>query len=292
MIEEWKRFGGLMLEKISNSWVLFKTSLKILSSDKELLVFPILSAIGTFIITASFILPWIFATGLDFAFLDKVQPFTFVVLFLFYVLQYSVVFLANTALVGAASIRLNGGDPTIKDGLRIAFSRFGPIIGYALIAATVGMILSMLSNKSKGLGRMVVSIIGFAWTVATYLVVPVLALEGVGPIQAIKRSVQLLRQTWGEQITGNLGLGAVFTIVDLLLFIIFIPLMILSAVNEVWIAAGILLFLFIVALTLSGLLKSSLNGIYSAAVYQYATTGQTNPSFDQAMIRNAFQQQR
>jgi len=277
-----------MFEKISNSWTLFKTSFKVLSSDKELLIFPILSSIGTLLITAAFILPWILASGLDMAFLDQIQPFTYAVMFLFYVLQYSIVFLANTALVGAASIRLNGGDPTVKDGLRIAFSRFGPILGYAVIAATVGMILSMLSNKSKGLGRMVVSIIGFAWTVATYLVVPVLALEGVGPIAAIKRSVQLLRQTWGEQITGNLGLGAIFAIVDILLLIIFIPLMILAAVNEIWIVAGILLFVFIVTLTLSGLLKSSLNGIYSAAVYQYATSGQSSAFFEPALIKNAF----
>lgn len=277
-----------MIEKIKNSWYLFKTSLKVLLSDKELLIFPILSAIGTILITLSFILPWIFASGLDMAFLNKIQPFTYVVMFLFYVLQYSVVFLSNTALVGAASIRLNGGDPTIKDGLRIAFSRFWSIFGYAVIAATVGMILNILSNKSKGLGRMVVSLLGFAWTVATYLVVPVLALEGVGPIAAIKRSVQLLRQTWGEQITGNLGVGAIFTILDLLLLVIFIPLLILCAVNELWVMAAILLFIFITALILSGLFKASLNGIYTAAVYKYAISGQTGDYFESGLVKNAF----
>lgn len=210
------------------------------------------------------------------------------VIFLFYVLQYSVVFLANTALVGAASIRLNGGDPTIKDGLRIAFSRFWSIFGYAVIAATVGLILNILSRKGKGFGRMVISLIGFAWTVATYLVVPVLALEGVGPIAAIKRSVQLLRQTWGEQVTGNLGVGAIFTLIDITLLIIFVPLLILVAINELWVVGAILLFVFVTVLILSGLFKASLNGIYSAAVYQYAVTGKTGQYFDSEIVRNAF----
>ena len=91
------------------------------------------------------------------------------------------------------------GDPTVKDGFRIANSRFGAIIGYALISATVGMILKAL-QRQKGLVRIVTSILGMAWTLGhPPWVVPILAVEGIGPIAAIKQSVSLLRKTWCER---------------------------------------------------------------------------------------------
>ncbi len=277
-----------MIEKLTNSWTLFKASLRVLSADKELLIFPIISAIGTMLITATFFLPFILAQGLDTVFLGKIQPFYWVILFLFYVVQYTVVFFANTALVGAANIRLQGGDPSIGDGFRIAFSRFGAILGYAVIAATVGMILKAFSEKKSGFARLVISLIGFAWNIATYLVVPVLAIEGIGPIEAIKRSAGLLKRTWGEQIAGNFGVGAIFTIVNLVILVIFIPLMILAGINQIWVLLGVLAFILVTLLILSGLMNASLSGIYSAAVYQYAVNGTTNGFFEANMVRNAF----
>ena len=117
-------------------------------------------------------------------------------------------------------IRLRGGDPTVSDGIKIATKNFVSILGYALIAATVGMILRWLSERSKGLGRFVISLIGMAWNVGTYLVVPVLAVEGVGPIEAIKRSVSYLKKTWGEQIIGNVGIGAVVGLATLIVILV------------------------------------------------------------------------
>ena len=222
-------------------------------------------------------------------FSDRLQILGFLVLFLFYIVQYTVIFFANTALVGAAMIRLRGGDPTVADGIKIAFSKFGPILGYALIAATVGMILRAISEKSRGLGRFIVSLLGFSWNVATYLVVPVLAVEDIGPVDAIKRSVALLKKTWGEQIAGSFGLGAVFGLIGVGVFLLAVAAALLasSLFNYVWVfvAIGILLIL---ALTLLGLISSTLSGIYSAAVYQYATTGEPNPYFDRETIQNTF----
>jgi hypothetical protein len=110
---------------------------------------------------------------------------TYAFVLLFYVVQYFVIFFCNTALVGAAMIRLRGGDPTVGDGFRIAVSRIQPILGYALIAATVGMVLRAISERSGLLGRLVIASVGLAWNLATYLVVPVLVVEDVGPIEAV-----------------------------------------------------------------------------------------------------------
>jgi hypothetical protein len=278
-----------MFTRLSNSWELLKSSVRVLMADKELVVFPIVSTLGVLLVTLTFALPMFLSNFFDNTlFGGRIEALGFVVLFLFYVVQYTVIFFANTALVGAALIRLRGGDPTVRDGFRIAASRMGPIIGYALIAATVGMILRTISKRSGGLGRLIVSLVGFAWNIATYLVVPVLAMENVGPLEAIKRSADLLRRTWGEQIAGNLGLGGIFALFYLLVIAAFAPVVILAINAE---AAALIIgaiVAFILVLSIVGLVHSTLEGIYSAAVYQYATTGQVGAFFDERLVRGAF----
>lgn len=273
------------MNTFSASWELVKASFRVLKADKELMIFPIISSIGLVIVTLSFFVPSIFAglfTESNWGILS------FIVAFLYYIVQYAVIFFFSTALVGAAMIRLKGGDPTVRDGFRIAFSRFGSIMGYAVIAATVGMILKAIAKKG-GLGKMISSILGFGWSVATFLVVPVLAVEGLGPIEAIKRSVSHLRRSWGEQIVGNFGIGAVFALVFILTILLYIPIMwlVVTYIQTTWviILTGILMVLFLMII---GLVQSTLNGVYTAAVYQYATTGESSGFFDENLVRQAF----
>ena len=127
--------------------------------------------------------------------------------FVFYVLAYFVAIFFNTALVGAAMIRMDGGNPTLRDGLAIAWSRVGRIFGYAVIAATVGLLLRALEERVGWVGQLVLRLVGVAWTLATFLVVPVLVTRDVGPIDAVKESAALLRETWGENLIGTVGLG-------------------------------------------------------------------------------------
>jgi len=210
-----------------------------------------------------------------------------VVAFAFYLVQYLVIFYSNTALVGAALIRLEGGDPTVKDGFRIANSRFGSIFGYALIAATVGVLLKALSRR-KGSSRIIGSLAGTAWNIATYLVVPVLAVEGVNPLEAIQRSVSLLKKTWGEQLIGNFGLGTIFGGATFIVLLLGIP-AILLAFNAQYILLGIILiFTVLLLLAFIGLAHGCLNGIYTAAVYQFASSGKSSTFFDDSMVRGAF----
>jgi hypothetical protein len=280
-----------MFNKLQSSWVLVKSSARVLWEDKELLVFPIISVIGLLVVSALLFVPLLFGNLLDAFFGGENGIFGYIVLFLFYLLQYFIIFFANTALVGAAQIRLRGGDPTIGDGLRIAASRFGAILGYALIAATVGLILKAFKDKSKGWGRFVFSLIGFAWNVATFLVVPVLAAENIGPIAAIKRSVSLLKKTWGEQIIGNFGLGMVFNLVYIVLFIAGIGLT--AAVGftfeSLW-AVAVVAAIFIVLFAFTALVNSALSGIFTAAVYEYAANGRDSAFFEGELVHNAFVQ--
>jgi hypothetical protein len=277
-----------MFQRISNSWELVKASAAVLRADKELVVFPVISAIAVLIVTASFVVPTILAGLVDSVIAGEASVLGVVVAFLFYLVQYFVIFFFNSALVGAAMIRLRGGDPTVGDGFRIAFGHSGSILGYAFIAATVGMILRWLSERAGILGRIVISLVGMLWNIATYLVVPVLVMEEVGPVDAVKRSVELLKRTWGEQIVGNFGVGLIFGLLTFLILLIGVPLIVLAATTE---SIGLIVLavaVMVLALVFLALINSTLSGIYTAAVYQYAVTGETGQYFRQDLVENAF----
>ncbi len=273
-----------MWTKLSNSWQLVKASARVLQADKELILFPLISGLALIAVTASFFVP-LFVVGEGFE--DGTGILHYVVFFVFYVVQYFVIFFFNSALVGAAMIRLEGGDPTVGDGLRIAWSHLGSIFGYAVIAATVGMILRSASEKAGSLGKFVIGLIGMAWNLATFLVVPILVTRKVGPIDALKESASILKKTWGEQIAGNAAIGLTFGVLFFALTLIAIPVFILAIPTgqPVLIAAAV--GFFALAYILLALLNASLSGIYSAALYRFATTGDSG-QFDSQLLRNAF----
>jgi hypothetical protein len=281
-----------MFTRISNSWQLVKASAAVLRADKELIIFPIVSGIGVIIVTLTFALPMFLAGLFDAAFFGQNQVVGLLIAFLFYLAHYFVIFFANSALVGAAMIRLRGGDPTVGDGFRIALKHTGPILGYAFVAATVGMILRWLSERSGTLGRIVVSLVGIAWNVTTYLTVPVLVMEEVGPIEAIKRSASLLKKSWGEQIVGNFGISTIFGLIAFGLVILAIPAVILAAMTESVALIVMTVVVFVLLLILSALVGSTLSGIYSAALYNYAVSGETGGYFEKELIENAFVKQK
>lgn len=280
------------MERIKRSWELLKSSWQVLKQDKELILFPIISGVIMFFITLTFLIPTLVGNVLDNLVVNGIPIFGYIVLFLFYLVQYTVVYFNSTALVGAAMIRLRGGNPTVKDGFAIARSRIMPILGWSLVSATVGLILNMLSNNSKNKGRsgrsFIASLLGAAWNVLTFLVVPVLAVEGLGPIDAIKRSWDLLKRSWGEQISGKLSIGLIFFLIGLGGSLVLggagIGLSILFENMLPLILFGILLVFFIIILSL---LNSTLSSIFSAAVYAYAAEGQTG-MFDESLIRESF----
>jgi Family of unknown function (DUF6159) len=220
-----------MFATFSRSWELVKASWAVLRSDKELIVFPIVSMIGMVIVSIAFLVPAVMAGLFDSATRHGNNGVASAIVgFLFYVVIYTVIFYANSALVGAAMIRLRGGDPTLRDGFRIASERAAAILGYAVIAATVGMILNALSRRAGIIGQIVISFIGFAWNVATFLVVPVLVVKKLSPLDAIKRSAALLKSTWGEQLVGNFSLGMVFGLLMLgVIVVIGVPLIAIGA---------------------------------------------------------------
>jgi hypothetical protein len=210
------------------------------------------------------------------------------VAFEFYVCVYFVMFFCNAALVGAAMMRFEGKTPMVGDGWRIASARSGRIPGYALIAATVGMILRAIQERLGFVGRFVVGLLGVGWTVATAMVVPVLVSHDVGPIDAVKESAGLLKKTWGENAIGRSGLSLAFLVVYLVVIVGAVAL----AAASVWLGSVALMVLVAVATVLvlifAALAHASLSGIYSAALYRFATTGSAGSGFGSGVLQTAF----
>jgi len=287
-----------LFEKIENTYDLLRDSLTVLSMDKELLIFPIIAGLASLVVMASFVgplfltdIPQQLFTGAEQAAeaaqaADPVTKFLGIMyIFCFYLVLSFVTIFCNCALISAALIRLDGGDPTVRDGLRAARERIWAILGWAVLSATVGLLLNMLESRGRERGagiRIVASLLGAAWSVATYLALPVIAAEGLGPIDALKRSASLLKETWGEQIVGNYSLGCLISIVGLLgaAMLGMIGLALAGPVG-----AAILLVLWVVALAI---VTQTLSGIYKAALYYFATGKSLPPYMRAELLEGAF----
>ena len=264
--------------KIGRGWQLTKMSLRIIRKDKEILIFPILSGLITLLILGSFFVGTFFTVGFD-GLDDTGSSWGFYLFFaVFYFVAFFISIFFNAAIIGCATIRMNGGNPTVGDGLRIAGQNVGRIFLWALVAATVGLIIKAIQQRVGFIGKLIMGAIGVAWTIVTYFVVPVLIYEHVGPWGAVKRSASILKKSWGEALVGNLGLGAIFALAvipGILLFVVGIYGLVAWGV-----VAGIaIVVVAIVYLLMIGIIASAAQAVLVAALYRFATTGQVSEEF-------------
>jgi len=268
-------------DRLSNGWNISLNSFKVLKENKQLLVFPLLSGISLILIIGSFCTAVLAAAGWDVEGTSKPDRITgYGIAFLFYVVNYFVVVFFNTALIHCAHLYFKGEQPTIQKGLQFSMSRLGAIFSWALFAATVGTILKAVQENVGFLGKIITGLIGIVWSVATFFVVPVIAFENAGPLQAVKRSAQLMKEKWGE----SLGAGFSFGIVQLLAFLlVVVPLFIIGFFIHplAGVALGILGFAVVVAV------MSAVKMIFMAAVY-HNVTGDPVEQFNQNLIDNLF----
>jgi len=253
-------------------WKLTKVSLGVIRKEKSLLLLPLMSFLIIGIAWAVFIISifWtIWPSGVF-----NVTLFV-VGLFLLYFFTYFVTTFFAAAIMGVAMIRLNGGDPTIGDGLRIAKENIGRILAWAVISATVGVILRALAERAGWIGRIIAAGASLAWGILTYLVLPSLIFEKLGPWAAVKRSGSLIKKTWGEAAGGYLTMTGIFVLLGLVGFLFVI----------IGVAIGTLtaiLVMFLVAIVywlILALFATAAQGVLVTALYRYATTGQVVEGF-------------
>ena len=199
---------------LSNGWELTKNSFKVLKENKELIVFPILSGISLVLITGSFVVAFLAAYGWD---VDNVGASDdgggtvayIAVTFLFYLVNYFVVVFFNMALIHCTRMYFHGEQVSIKKGLQFSMSRLGAIFAWSVFAATVGTILRTIQENAGIVGKIITGIIGIVWAITTFFVVPIIAYENVGPIEAFKRSSGLMKKRWGQSLVANFSFGLV-----------------------------------------------------------------------------------
>jgi hypothetical protein len=272
--------------KLSRTFSLMSSSWEILKKDKEMIIFPILSCVACLIVMASFAYPlysggtWRVPAG-SAPLAEQIRFWG--PLFLFYFCNYFVIVFFNSGIVACATIRIRGGDPVVMDGLRAASSRLGLIAGWAILLSTVGIILRIIEQRFRRFGRIAAGLLGVSWSIASFLVVPILVVEGKGPITALKESASLLKKTWGEQVIGNFSFGLIF-------FLLSIPALLLIGIAfysgfSLW-----MIFLIILAaeyLVFLALVQSTLQAVFQAAVYEYARSGVPPAGFQPEDIRGA-----
>ena len=284
-----------MFDKISRSWSLAGQCWDVLKQDPALLVFPLLSSIALLVLLGSFALPVL-------ALYHGLQPVTdestthtsrlllYITMYAFYVVSYAVMMFFNSALISVALKRLDGESASIGEGLQMAFASLPAILGYAMIAATVGTILRAIEERVGLIGRIVVAVIGAGWTLATAMTLPVLVEENVGPVEAISRSLDLLRRNWGENLIGNGGISLGIAVIAIPIAVLAVLFMIAAASSR---AMGSIILagtMFVLTMVLIGLVSTTLHTIYTAALYRYATGAKDNAGIDGDLLAGAYRQ--
>lgn len=272
----------------SRSASLFRSSWEVLRQDKELMLLPILSTLAAIVLMAPFVAGVLVnsnasevmkASGSS-APQFTMQPLGWVLLFMGYLVASYVVIFFQAALVLAANERLTGGSPTLSSALRMAAANAGHILPWALVCATVSIVIKAIQQRTGVVGQILGAVAGVAWALVTLLVVPIMVIEHVGMKEAVTRSGQAFKRTWGENLALNGGLGLVAVVAVFVGFGISFAIALVSPVAAL---------VFLVAwMVLAGSFTGALGGIFRTALYRYAVKGEESPGFTREQLAGAF----
>ena len=276
-----------LFDRLGRVWNLGIQSLEVIGEHPKLLLFPVLSGSAMVLILLSFFGTFLGLTGADpavmEAFGDKLEQMgefaTAAIVFVFYLITYFIVIFFNVALVHNARLIFAGEEPSIRAGLAFSSQRAASIFAWAALAATVGLILKAVEER---LGSLVSGILGFAWSLATYFVVPTLAAEDVGPIEALRRSSRVIRERWGESIGAGFSLG-LFTLAGIVLAFV------VGGVAGTLVHPGLGIGLGILTYLLTIVVNGAARNIFLAAAYEH-TNGNTPHQFDRDTLDGVFMQ--
>lgn len=281
-----------MFAPIKRGWAIAKASWAVLREQPTLALFPIISVIAATALSVALVLPvalgGLAAVGLNLP--DKaMQGLGYVALFAWYfVCTFAIVF-CNAALVACALQRFAGQTATLRSGFAAAYGRLPQILGWSLLAASVGVILrglqSLLKEKAGFAGEMVAGLAEGVWGVATYFVLPVLVTEGLGPIKSVKRSSSILRRTWGESLAGSAGLSVIMGLFLLPLVGAFFG---VTAISPAPAVVGTLVAIGVIYVVVLTVVFSALGSIFRAGVFSYATTGAGPSQMDAGLLQSTF----
>jgi hypothetical protein len=269
------------MRRIKRGWALTKKSWALLNEHRELIRFPLYGGIATVLLGIVLLGPGAF-------FLDQHSYGAAIPFIVIGIYVLSVVGTYFSVGLAAAADRIFRGqtDVTVADGLAVARSHFAAICGWAALSTAVGLIIGLLEQQGGAFGDIAGRLVGAAWSLVTFLAVPVIAIEGTGPIATLKRSASLFKARWGQQITGNLAIGGAVFLLGIL------PAAALIVIGfVVWPSAGfagaVLVVIGALVLCVALLISKALGGIFGVALYRYALDGEVLGGFSQEDLESA-----
>ncbi len=284
-----------MFDVFSRSWKLTKLSWSVLLADKEMLLFPLIGGIFSFLYILVLIYPTILVGFIEGGSNAEIGALGYVLLFVTYLGLSFIATFFNVCTVYTTKVRFEGGDATFMESIRFGFSKIGLIFAWAMVSATVGMILrgiEYLARRVGGIGEIVIriltSLLGMAWAIVTLFVIPAMVYEDVGPVDAIKLSFETLKKTWGESLIRHYGLGLVQSAFIFLGVLVFIALLI--AVSSSGVGMVVVLVLAALYFVSVVLVFTVMNSVFNTALFVYAETGQVPGEFDEDVLNSAFRQ--
>jgi hypothetical protein len=269
------------MSRIRRGWALTKKSWSLLRQHPELVRFPLYGAVATVPLAIVTIGPGLYLFEED----ALAGAIPLLVLGMYALSVVGCYF--SVGLAAAADMTFRGqANVTVSDGLAVARERFTQICGWAAVSTAIGVVMGALENQGGIGGQIAARVVGMAWALVTFLAVPVIAIEGTGPFQTLKRSASIFRERWGQQITGNIAIGGAVG----LLGILPATLMIVAGVM-VWSSAAflgaLLVIVGVIALAIAMLISNALSGIFGVALYRYATEGQAVGGFTPEELESA-----
>jgi uncharacterized protein DUF6159 len=260
------------VNRIRQGWELAGRSWETLRDDRSLAAFPVLGGLSVLFLAAAFGIPA--ALNLK----DHVSALGVILAALgLYAVSFAGVFF-SVALAAAASQVLDGENATVGSGLAVARARIPQIAGWAGVVASVNLVIQALEARFSGIGALLLRGVQVAWGLVTFLAIPVIALEGLGPLATLRRSAALFRQRWGEQVTGQVSIGLAVFLAAMLpaILVIVIGVAILGPVAPL---GFVLIAVGVAALLVAIVLSTCLSQIFGVALYRYAARGEAGGPF-------------
>jgi hypothetical protein len=280
-----------MTGRLARSVQVAKESYRVLRNNPALAIFPILSSIAAVIVSIPFLAPMaLSAYASNQAHHSRVfTTLDYVLTGCLYFVNFFVVIFFNSALVACANEELSGRRATVAYGVEMAMKRLPQILGWTLVASTVGLVLKIVSDRLGFIGAIIMGLIGMVWNVAVFFVVPSLVVERLGPVDAVKTSVGMIKKTWGEYIVLDVGIGLATGLLMALSIIPFGLAIALFISNLIWLGF-LAIFLGIVYIAAVAIAASSMTTIFQTALYIYCRTGEVPDGFQAASIQGAFRE--
>lgn len=261
------------MKRIKQGWQLTKKAWGVVRENPGLMKLPVIGAVFGFIAILLFAVPGGVLASSSQSTAAQIGGGLLVAVGI-YLSSFSVIYF-NVALAATADMVFRGEAADTKAGLAVARSRRGVIAQWAAVSLLVSAFFSLLRERGGLLGDIAAGLGAAVWALITFLIAPVLAFEGLGPVDALKRSTSMFKQKWGEQIVGNAAIGVISGLLMILSVLVGVlgVMALSSGSSAAAIAGGGLVLLGIVGFVIAMVVSGAVRGVFGVALYRYVADG-------------------